>query len=321
MSGVVAFLRTIAIRCCQPHTLQRVVDPLLADFQAEHDASQRCDGRWQRVCFWTFAALTLARAVVAYEGLGAIAWLASVARGDQPDATRLARQWFAALLVCVAALIALPAASVALSGAPLSLRAAALLLPQALPYGLAAALTIAVLLSGQAMARPALRRLVMAAALAASIASFALAAWTVPVTNQMFRIEVAGRALPPGPAELSLPELHRRLAPARDVPWRALPVADREYLVSLHARWAVPASCVLLSWAAMLLGLRTRLGPATRAGIGVATVTTYLAAAMALQVAGQGGHLHPALAVWLPNLGVLSMMPVLTHIPRRATIS
>lgn len=321
MSGGIAYLRAIAVRCCQPHTLQRVVDPLLADFQAEHDESQRCNGRWQRLCFWTTAALTLARAVVAYEGLGAIAWLASAARGDQPDATRLGRRWLASFVVCVAALVALPAASVALSGAPLSPRAVALLLPQALPYGLTAALTIAVLLSGQAMARPALRRLVIAAALAASVASFALLAWTVPVTNQMFRIEVAGRALPPGPAELSLPELHRRLAPARGVAWRALPVADREYLVSLHARWAVPASCVLLAWAAMLLGLRTRLGPATRAGIGVAIVMTYLVALMALQVAGQGGHLHPALAIWLPNLGVLSMMPLLAHLPPRASIS
>lgn len=321
MSDAIAILRSIAERCCRPHTLRRVVDPLLADLQAEHDQSHRREGRWQRMRLRIVAALLLARAVMAYEGLCGIAWLATVVRGHEPDATRLARQWFAALLVFVAALAALPGASVALSGAPLSPRAAALLLPQAVPYGLAAALTLAVLLSGQALARPALRRFVIAAALASSVAAFGLLAWVVPATNQMFRVEVAGRTLPPGPAELSLPELHRRLDPVRAVSWRAWPVADREYLVSLHTRWAVPATCLLLPWAAMLLGLRTRLGLVTRAGIGVAIVMTYLVALMALQVAGQGGHLHPALAIWLPNLGVLSMMPLLAHLPRHASVT
>ncbi len=194
MSDAVATLRSIAVRCCCPQTLHRIVEPLLADLHHERGQAGRLDGQWQRLRFSIAATLAVTRAVVAYEGLRGMAWLASVAQGEHPDAARLGRWWLAALMFFVAALAGLPGAIMVNSGAPLSPRAAALLLPQAIPYGLAGALTIAVLLSGRAVVRRDLRRLVIAATLASSVTSFGLLVWVVPSANQEFRVDVAGQS-------------------------------------------------------------------------------------------------------------------------------
>jgi hypothetical protein len=294
-------LRIIATRFCGPQTVERLVDPIVADLQAEYAALG--DGNpWRRrrlllstyVAFWKALSLHL------------------VLSFGQPatDAARLrqaVRVSLIVLAVCTTALTLPPLLSYAVLPGDWPFRAllALLLIPQALPLSIPAAACIGIVYAMRAH-RATRRDLygVLMIALLASAAAWLLMDWGIPRANQAFRelvyAQLTGRSvhLDPGLSELGLSGLSRRTDP----------VAIRIY----HLWWALSCASFPLSVFALSIAQRIRGGIAAVSWALVAIVLYYTVLWLSDSYL-RGGAALPILIVWTSNAlflaAALGLMP------------
>jgi hypothetical protein len=292
-------LRSLASRVCSPRTMERLIDPVIADMQREHDHRTTTSGARERrwvlvqgyVAFWKVVGLWLPAR-----------WIARTAR--ERSASPLGPALAAAAITMIAGTALLVAAPLW----PL-LRHERIgwlflsLLPQSFPLTIPEVLLVGVLTGTRD--RPiasVTRRAILGVALAGSLASFATIVWAIPASNQAFRVAVAGHEISRGFGEMPVNSLRDRALESRS--HGSLEKAG-SLLVAYHARWAlVGAAGAFALFGLGVAALRARLS--ISGGVAVIAWVVYVTYFGELAI-----YVSPAVftnealtiaIVWLPNL-------------------
>ena len=297
------WLRAVAARLCARQTMERVIDPVIADVQTEYDEAVRARG-WRRALRVRIAGYSAFWKTVGLHTLqsGPRSLWSSVAA----DGSALGRTMACALIVSVGVTLLLTAAPMFgfYSRTRLDLTLTLLLLPQAIPLSIPMALPVGIAY-GLHGTRAAARRMrgVLLLAIVATLLAFG-AMLMVPAANQAFRVALANElgmrgvttySLPRGVNELSLSELASR-SQAYDAD--GLSQQARQFRRGYHSRLALPAATFVLSLLALAICGALQ-GRARRVVAIVITLFLYWAT---LAAAEWSSSLPAALSVWAPNI-------------------
>ncbi len=299
-------LHRLAARLCSAKTLERVVEPAIADLQKEYAAAEFGSSlRCARILFVGYLAILEVMLMCALQP--------SAATDDERHALVRTFVWSLALMIAVTGLLMLPPLSVVDRSVRLSAYLVGLI-PQAVPLAIPIGLTfgIAFGLAGRAATR-AMMKVVLLIAFAASLVSFVTLVWVMPAANQAYRESVARATghsgqLIKGASEMTLSELDREvaIAAAAGNPRRA-----DGYAWSFHLRFALSAASVVL---AAFLFATAGSGAALRGLLAFAACFAY----WALIYVGEGLAVYspvaPAVAgtipvfigAWLPNIVLMA---------------
>lgn len=301
-------LRAAASRVCSARTMERVIDPVIADLQCEHAASPRTWRRyWIRlsgyVAFWKTVCLHtgVASSNAAHEWLAVENW----AVGRTLVASGLAMTGFTVVL--------LPLTSGRILGAKLIYLVPSTLVV-GLPFGFMAGVLFA--LRGRVVTRHALRG-VAAIAVVLTGVQFGTLNWIMPSANQTFRVKAQAAIHGPAPArgysEMSLAELTRE---ANAQLTRGMPGASFA-MMKYGMLWELCAAPLILGSFALTLATGWR-GIVSPIAIVIATQLSYLAyfdwatrlARATDSFSMAGGPLVLAIA-WIPNFAVALVAAIL----------
>jgi hypothetical protein len=287
------WLRALASRVCRRETMERLIDPVIADMQAEQETAGR-RGRGRAVLWRGYLSFWLA------VGVHCIAAPFQPSSKDAGDSlVRVIAYPLVVFLAMTALLMAPPLFNgFAWRGSAAERIALALtLVPQALPLTIPAGLCLG-LIAALRGRRPTTGRLltVLALAAVATVAVWSMLEWGVPAGNQGFRELVAARLgdgrtvqLDPGLNELGLSRLAQRTDPA----------AVR------HSRllWALCFASGPLAIFAYGVSARVRRF-STALALGLAACLAYIFATFGLDESMRNG-LPGAAAAWVPNVLLL----------------
>ena len=284
-------LRALASHVFDADTMERLIDPIIADVQVEYAAASNAGAVWRR---WRVRAV----------GYAAFLYVA----------LRTLRVFFG-LTLAFTVLFELPY----LPRWSFTPARALYLVPQALIVAVPIAFTLATAWASRPTSRS---RHELTAAIAAgalcAILAFVTFAWWLPAANQAFRVSVARElgfvaSPPPGPPEMTIGELRQQMK------WATSVRADRRELEYLyHSHWALP----LASLALVLLMMALRRRGAKRRSLILAALPIlfgyYMLMFVSRAYALGGGALPIAAATWIPNVvTVLTAAAVATLGPRR----
>ena len=292
-------LHRLAARICSDKTLERVVEPAIADLQKEYAAATQFPrGAWILLSGY-FAIVTVMTICVSR---------APLPSGDEQRAIVKTLAWSVAMMIAVTALLMLPPLSL-VEGERSSIFLAGLV-PQALPLAIPIGLTfgIAFGMSGRQFSR-ATKRIVFLLSLVASLGSFVTLVWAMPVGNQAYRESVARAAGISGPlikgaSEMSLAELDREATIAAAA--GNTRQAD-QYAWSFHLRFALSTASIVL---AAFLFAAAGSGVALRALLAFAACFAYWVlifvgeglAVYSPVAPGFAGTIPVFAGAWLPNV-------------------
>ncbi|HEY7192376.1 MAG TPA: hypothetical protein VH439_01445 [Gemmatimonadales bacterium] len=288
-------VRSIASRLFGPETMERVIEPILADLQCEYGEARAHGLVWR-------ARLSLVRSYVAFGRallwLGACTTCHSLLESPHSEAARTCLVSIIASTIVTIALVIPPLVNEdwwhgdAVFGALLSVT----LVPQALPLSMPAGLCVAVLWArrGKRLTWPGLGT-VLAIAMAFTLVVWVLLEWMMPHANQAFRAMVAARlgvsgralVLEPGLNELGLSRLAQRSDPAA--------------IHHFHVLWALcfaPASLSLVAFG--LAGYIRRAVSALALAMGLSA--SYLASIWIVDAMSSGSQLPSFFYAWVPNI-------------------
>lgn len=304
-------LRAYAARMCSGKTMERLIDPVIADLQAEYVAAVDAKHRL----------LALLAGYIAFAKVAV--WCAmSGATGIQNDWTQedhsgLVRVLWrsAAAILCLSLLILLPELSrmrdmLESFGSDASrFRLMTYLLPMTLPLSLPIGLAFGAALGADG--RTPSRRLIgaiMLVALATSAASLATMAWVIPASNQSYRVEMMRQAIPKGERELSFGELKLAIATADTG-------RSQRLLFEFHKRLSIAAAPVTFAALALVLVIRRRLWRTVTIAAIVAGSFGYYVALWLAQALSKAEALSPQFSAWMPQLALL-LTTIVVGIPR-----
>jgi Lipopolysaccharide export system permease LptF/LptG len=311
-------LRALAARVCTVDAMARLIDPVIADMQAEHTDAIRHGrvwrSRWVRVAgYLAFAKVVLMCDRSAADDAG----LLVPAAGWSTGAAALATGIF----------VAIPIYSQRAYLEPGDWQAVMFLLPQALAMSVPIGATI-----GIAMGLPRQRlsvhviTLMLALAFLCSAGSLVNLGWLVPNANQAFRVAVFRRVAPgqPSPAkgdpELTFAELSRLIQRKSEFPVGSAEWDDTTRLrTGYHMRLALAFATFALSLFAMsLLALCRRRGVIVIGAVGA--ILGYYALLFYGRSFALEHQLSPPVAAWLPNVAfaLLSVALTLSARPRHS---
>ncbi len=300
------WLRSFAGRLFGPLTMERLIDPVIADMQLEHLEAARYASMWRRfwvrlityASFWTAVGAHLGGRLIAviYEGVAADDW--AVGR------VVLVAGAVIAFVLSFMELPFLVLGSAANSAARSSLLVL-YLLPGALVAAMPAGLPFGVLWGLRTCARVnRVRAVVLVMAVCGSLVSFASVALIVPEANQAFRAEISAvpsSRLQRGANELQLRDLKARIDEA-ELNQTGM---SREALLSrlsLHNRLALAFAPVVFGLLALGLLESRRRAPITNIS-GVVGFLLYLAyyTVPDFPQAVEDGLVSPIAVAWTPN--------------------
>jgi hypothetical protein len=279
-------LRALAGRFCDPQTMERLIDPVIADLQCEHADALRHGRLWRSrwvcitgcVAFWKVAAI----AVVAVRPRESV---------DDRTVWRTVSASLAATVLFIVVFILPPLLNNATRPSGALLWLIIYLVPQAMLVAMPFGVVFGILtgLRGGMATRQA-RWTIAVLTLASSLVMFVNSAWGIPTANQAFREAMFGGPVVRGMNELTLTALAARSA------------------TLFHLR-------VALAFAPLALGLFS-LSVAARhwtrnaIGIGMTALSICGAYYMVLynaQAAGIAGRIPGIVAGWAPNLAFLAL--------------
>ena len=295
------WLRTAAARLCAKQTIERVIDPIVADVQTEYEEAMRTR-RWWRAT-WArvsgYAAFWKAVGLYTLQSGPRSLW-----SGIAADGWTLGRMIAYSLIAFLGVTLLLSAPPMIPSYSRFGLTLTLLLLPQAIPLSIPIALPLGVVCGGYGT-RVSARRIrgVLLLGIVATLLAFA-AMLIFPVANQAYRVALAEElglrgitkySLPRGMNELSLSELASR---TEEYDAGGLPQNARTFRRAYHMRFALPAATFVLSLFA--LGIcGTLRGRALRVLAIVIALGLYWAT---LALAAGNPSLPPVVSVWAPNI-------------------
>jgi hypothetical protein len=293
-------LRLFLARHVDAVTMERLVEPILADIRIE---TAKADSRGRR---WRSRWVRCAGTIALIKALGLHGWLELWSIGEWP---REDRQAVARTLVYSAAVTA---AAVPLLILPFLVRfpasrtseLAPYLVPQALPVALPVGLFIGLVYGFRSRImslRP--RTALMLAAVLCSVASLVALSWVVPVSNHAFRVAALNDPfIPKGLPELTLGELRSRIGD------------NRLAAMSYHSRWALAATpIVLTAWAFLLIGRIPTRGRWPLGIVAIASCVAYWLLIDVGRVAVIYGKLPATAGAWLPNAAFLTAIALLSR--------
>ena len=299
-------LRALARRFCTCDTMDRVVDPLIADMRFESNESQRAGRPWQArrrraagyLAFWRTIGFCAARAA-----LGSARRWANAEGHVMGRTLGYAAGIIAALVFCLA-LLPFYAVTSANRVAPHELGKLFLyVVPQAIPLAIAFGLPLGILMGLRGRSTDSrIRWSVVAVCIVSTLVAFGICGWVLPETNQAFRETVvrSRRPLARGANELTFPELNAQLEALQRV---GRTDAARHLVYSYHARLAASAAPFIWGLFALALASVTR-RTFLSAAIFVVAGITYIACAVAIINGGVETFrgLPIAYTIWLPNV-------------------
>jgi lipopolysaccharide export system permease LptF/LptG-like protein len=293
-------LQRWASRICSAETMERLIDPALADLQHEFEKASGRGRTWQKriallrgyVAFWKLLTLYVPRL-----------WLKRTVR-ELVLAERFAivRALFAAALTMTLVSAVLIAAPVQYRRDGLTPWLLVLLLPQAFPFSLPLGLLVGVIsaLRGRTVTSH-VRRLVVMLGLTASLASVATIVWVVPEANQAYRTIIARRVVLRGLAETPPLELRGHALALRNEGRRN---EAGQLLVAYHARWALAGAALV--FAVFGLGIASlrpgRIATATIAGATLVLYVSYFDRLGEVRSSLFSDERLSFAVVWLPNV-------------------
>jgi hypothetical protein len=305
-------LRSLAAGLFAPSTMERLIDPAIADLQHEHDDAVRRGlvwrGRWIRLAgyaaFWKVAGMAAAGHA-----------LRERTAADDRSVRRTVGFSLVAVIALTAVLVWPGFSRFERPGTGSTVRLLMYLVPQALAIALPLGLVFGILLGLRNRAATTRAKwTITALAIGCSAVAFIIVAWLMPEANQAFRELTAGRRLMRGLNELTLSQLARR-----DPGWLiGGDFTPQRLSFEFHFR-------VALAFASFTLGLFS-LGVATtftHKQYGLFTtglmalaisVAYYLLLYGARRVEFVGEWLPPIVAGWLPNLVLLMLALLLSRI-------
>ena len=243
-------LHRLAARICSEKTLERVVEPALADLQKEYrgaDASSVWRRAW--IVIAGYSAILKAMAICAVS--------VSVAATDERRALIATLIWSCLIFVAATVLLLLPPLSIV--EGKVSSEYLIQLLPQAVPLAIpvGVAFGVAFGMAGRTATRS-VTKIILLSAVFASLVSFMTLAWAMPAGNQAYRESVARAAGHSGPlrkgfSEMTLSELDREAviaASAGDVH------LANQFAWSFHFRFALAAANLVLAGFVVVVGSR-----------------------------------------------------------------
>jgi Lipopolysaccharide export system permease LptF/LptG len=284
-------LRAFAARLCSPRTMERLIDPVIGDLQAEYREAQ------QRGAAWKARRVRLA-GLVAFAKV--LLWAALVGSSNTldvwgPSETILLRRasvWFVGVTVISTVLLAL--------NGPEYDHASRILLalyvvPSLLPLTAAIGVAFAALC---ALDRERLTRRVamsfVAGSLVCSLVMLANVVWVMPDSNQAYRETAFGGPLLRGDREMSMSEL-KRLGELR-------PDQARRFAITYHTRGAIAAAPLALMSVSLVLVPRRRRWRLAGAPTAALLCFAYWILLLTTNQLGVWTMLPPLLIVWLPNI-------------------
>ena len=289
-------LHRLAVCLCSAKTLERVVEPAIADLQKEYAIAQNRTHR-VRVVVSGYAAVI--------KVVGICALRLSEPTGEDRHVLARILMWSVGSAVATTALLLVPPL-LNRSQSISSWLAAAMLIPQAVPLSIPIGSVFGIALGLSTRPNMNVAKVTLFGALAASALNLAILAWAMPAANQAFR-QIAideSRArgydgpvrLQKGYNEMWLPELRRQADLFAANGERSL---ARPFIFHFHFR---------LSFAAATFSLVSLLIAASVHHRGLRFVTAFAACCVywTLMYAGDAGsrrgYLPPSLGAWLPNL-------------------
>ena len=295
-------LRAIAKRFCNADTMERVIDPLIADLRFEHAKAESAGRVWRArrirlagyLSFWRTVGLCAGRAV---QG-----WSAA----DQQAIGRTIGFALAATVGITAVFVLLPFSNMP---APPTETSSVLLLAYLVPQALSAAIPfgLPIGLAIGTRGRLASRRvfwLIVAVAVGCTVVDLVVSGWVVPNTNQAFRVLVSGRpSVARGANELTLLELISRVSMAGGQE------SSRQFLFSLHARLAISVAPPILTCFALAV---PRLRWRTSFSVAAVVLASMLYPVLLVALRPPYGNGWPPLwaAIWFPNILFLGLAAI-----------
>jgi lipopolysaccharide export LptBFGC system permease protein LptF len=294
-------LHRLAARICSARSLERIVQPAIADLQNEYTHSRRGFTRLSALMKGYLAVVSV---------IGVCAFDLSEATDDDRHAVMRTLMLWLIFTTAIVTLLILPA----LSGYPTALKnwyGVMNILPQAMPLAIPIGLAFGIAVGSTARVTMSTAKAIVLAAFAASLLSFGVLEWAVPASGEAFREATltlarsngyAGAAtLPKGISQMRLAELRREIKDAAAIGEfrRAQP-----YSWAFHMRFALAAAALVL--AAFLLAVRVdrRL---SRGLLAFAACFLYYILMQAGNFAMRQEYLTPFAGAWLPNFALTGL--------------
>jgi hypothetical protein len=304
-------LRHWASCVCSLQTMERWIDPVIADVQHEYNQTKTSGRRFLvllvgYLAFWRMLAVHVAAI-----------WLRQTLRPFLLSFTRTVVPAAVTLAVVTAVLIAPPIQAMT-QREVLTPWVLVLLVPQSLPFSIPLAILTGVVCAlRRRRLTTMIHRTILLVGLAGVATSCGTIVWMVPAANRAFRVTVAGDAVVPGPAEMS-PQSLRDQALAMKGQGREEKAGA--LLFSYHARWAIVGAPLI--FALFGLGLTAlRLGRMGTFASGVVACVVFVTYFFELDLVRPSMFANEWTAftlAWLPNvLMVLTSIAFLstTHLP------
>jgi hypothetical protein len=297
---------------CDARTMERLVDPTVSDLQTEYEDAVTRGRTWERARIWIVGHIALVQVIVLHGGL-----MGMNTRRDRTSDDRQAvrRTVAASAAIAIAGTIFItvgPFVNLIPRSHSHTLELAFALVPQALPVSMPIGLTFGILWGlGRTPASRRTRAVVLALALGVCTVSFTMVAWVAPMSNQAFRVSVAGRPLLKGANELTLGELRSQIEAGRGVAPAVSPFDTRRLALRYHQRWALASAPLVLALFAMACTSRRRWRRMMRLLAGALAIAVYYVIMLWTLGAGRDELMSPFAAAWAPNVTFLVLSPVI----------
>ncbi len=308
-------LRAIAARLFDAQTLERYVDPAVADLQAEYEHAATRGQRRESARIWVVGLLAVVQVMSIQGGLKAINTVREL--GDD-DRRALLRMVLASMTVfSIAALTLIVPFMREWWSHPRVADLAVYLIPQALPLAIPVGLMSGILWSlGRVPASRTVSVLVLVLALGSSLVSFVTLAWVMPNSNQAFRTAVAGGPVHRGANELTLGELRQRIRTA--TPLSPASLSRNSLALNYHGRWALAAAPFGLAVFGVIFTRGRTHGRIMRFALGPIVIFGYYFIMYAARDLGLDRTISPFAAAWAPNTALLTVS-ILSYLALRFT--
>jgi len=302
------WLRAKAARLCSRNTMERLVDPIVADLQKEYGESVTSGRRWRARAILVIGYVGFAKALLLH---GRQAMLAT--RECSADDRRALGRAFPIAAMTAAVVIVLleipPLLKIVQNASRLRAASVFYLIPQTLPFAIPVGIALGILLG---LRHKATGRRVTAAIVLVSIvssaASLAALNWIIPASNQAFRRAIfedrPGWKVGRGVNELTLAELRMQMRGER-VPDFGFSIDPRVAGVTYHFRWASSVAAVPFAVFALSLVRRRSLKRWVAIICGVGAAAGYYAILDIGVGFARDGTLPPVAGAWLANMVLL----------------
>jgi hypothetical protein len=312
------WLRKAAARLCGTQTMERVIDPIVADVQTEYEEAMRTRSRWRAawVCVRGYSAFWKAVGLFTLQSGPRLLW-----SGIALDGWTLGRMMVYSLIAFLGVTLLLSAPALIYSHSRFGLKLTLLQLPQAIPLSIPIALPLGIVCGLYGTGANARRtRGVLLLAIVATLLAFA-AMLILPVASEAVGVALAEElelrgitkySIPRGVNDLSLSELASR---SKEYDAGGFPQKARQFRRAYHIRFAWPAATFVLGLLA--LGIcGTLRGRAQRVVAIVIALGLYLPI---LALAELNPNLPAVVSVWAPNIVFTAISLALLKILHRTT--